>query len=191
MRLDGGVGFHLRTLDIVRDGAALHAIWGDEDSCRYMTGPANKTVAETVAQLAEWTRGLEDTSWSVLPDGADEALGRIAFIPHGRDVWEAACMIAPAARGRGLAARALALGIDDIFARKRARRIVADVDPDNAPSLRTFERLGFVREGCFRANWKTHIGVRDSVMFGLIDTDPRPWRGDPPQSWNMQAYWMR
>lgn len=85
-------------------------------------------------------------------------------------------MIAPSARGRNLAARSLALGIDDIFARKNARRILADIDPDNIASLKTFERLGFTREGYFRANWKTHIGIRDSVMFGLIDTDPRLWR---------------
>lgn len=85
-------------------------------------------------------------------------------------------MIAPSARGRGLAAKGLALGIDDMFARKAARRIVADVDPDNHASLKTFDVLGFQREGYFRANWKTHLGVRDSVMFGLIDSDPRPWR---------------
>lgn len=181
MILDGD-GFHLRLLDVARDGAALHAIWGDEASCVYMTAPANKTVAETIVQLVGWTRGLEDTSWAIILDGSDTSMGRIAFIPHGRDIWEAACMIAPAARGRNLAARALALGIDDMFARKGARRILADVDPDNLASLKTFEKLGFTREGYFRANWKTHIGLRDSVMFGLIDSDPRPWRRTaPPQ----------
>lgn len=171
-----GDGFHLRPLDIARDGEALHAIWGDEESCLYMPGPACKSAAETIVLLADWSRGIEDTSWAVFVEGSDAAAGRIAFIPQGRDIWEAACMIAPSARGRNLAAHALALGIDDVFARKAARRILADVDPDNIASLRTFERLGFKREGYFRANWKTHIGIRDSVMFGLIDSDPRPWR---------------
>ena len=171
-----GCGFHIRTLDVARDGEALHAIWGDEASCTYMTRAAFKSVAETIVGLVEWTRGLEDTSWAVVLDGSDAAVGRIALIPHGRDVWEAACMIAPQARGQGLAARALALGIDDVFERKGARRILADVDPDNYASLKTFETLGFKREGYFRANWTTHLGVRDSVMFGLIETDPRPWR---------------
>ncbi|MBY0422123.1 MAG: GNAT family N-acetyltransferase, partial [Parvularculaceae bacterium] len=160
-----GEGFHLRRLDVARDGAALHAIWGDEESCRYMTEPAARTVAETIVLLERWTQEIEDTSWAVVIDGAEDACGRVALIPLGRDIFEAACMIAPAARGRGLAARALALAIDDAFARKGARRIVADVDPENAPSIRTFVNLGFTREGYFRANWKTHIGVRDSVMF--------------------------
>jgi RimJ/RimL family protein N-acetyltransferase len=180
-------GLLLRPLDPDRDGEALHAIFGDEESCRYMTGPAHRTVAETIEQLNVWTKGLEETSWAIveaeqLPSpgsGRGEyppALGRIALIPRGRDVWEAACMVVPCARGRNLAGRALAAAIDYIFEKNGARRIFADVDPDNVASLRVFERLGFRREGLLRGNWETHIGVRDSVIYGLLRDDPRPRR---------------
>lgn len=170
----GAIG--LRPLDPVRDGAALHAIFGDEESCRYMAGPACATVAETIRMLRKWTEGCEETSWAVVDAPGGPALGRVALIPRGRDIWEAACMIAPAARGRGLAARALSLVIDEAFETRGARRIFADVDPDNAASIRVFERLGFAREGLLRANWLTHIGARDSLILGLLKTDPRPWR---------------
>ena len=83
-------------------------------------------------------------------------------------------MIRPCARGKNLAALALALVINDAFDRQGARRVFADIDPDNAASIRTFEKLGFQREGLLRANWKTHIGVRDSVIMGLTAFDPRP-----------------
>lgn len=166
----------LRPLDPDRDGEALHTIFGDEESCVYMTGPAYKTAAETVENLRKWTTGLEDSSWAVCESADGPALGRIALIPRGRDVWEAACMIAPAARGKNLAARALAIVIDEAFEKRGARRIFADIDPDNIASIRTFEKLGFAREGVLRGNWETHIGVRDSVILGLLRTDPRPWR---------------
>ncbi len=167
---------HLRPLDPDRDGEALHAILGDEKSCTYLAGPANRTVAETIAQLKRWTAGSEDTSWAVVdrPDGP--ALGRMSLFTLGRDVWEAACMIVPAARGRNLAARALAEAIDFVFEKKGARRVFADCDPDNIASIRTFETLGFQREGLLRGTWETHIGERDSVIFGLLARDPRPWR---------------
>jgi RimJ/RimL family protein N-acetyltransferase len=168
--------FFLRPIDPQRDGPALHAIFGDAESCRYMTGPATEAVEETVAALEAWTRGCEETSWAIAETENGPALGRIALIPRGRDVWEAACMIVPQARGRNLAARALALAIDEAFAARGARRIFADVDPDNAASIRVFERLGFRREGVLRANWKTHIGVRDSLILALVDTDARPAR---------------
>ena len=166
----------LRPLDPDRDGEALHAIFGDEESCRYMTGPAFKSVEETIAQMKQWTAGHEDLSWAVCESADGPALGRIALIPHERNIFEAACMISPAARGKNLAARALAIVIDEAFDRRGARRVFADVDPDNIPSRRVFEKLGFAREGLLRGNWETHIGVRDSVIFGLLNTDPRPWR---------------
>lgn len=166
----------LRPLDPDRDGEALHAIFGDEASCVYMTGPAYKSVAETIDNLKKWTTGVEDTSWAVCESADGPALGRISLFTLGRDVWEAACMIVPAARGRNLAARALEQAIDYVFDVKGARRIFADADPDNIPSIRTFERLGFRHEGVLRGNWLTHIGERDSVILGLLKGDPRPWR---------------
>jgi len=166
----------LRPLDPERDGDALHAIFGDEESCVYMTGPAYKSVAETIENLKKWTTGIDEVSWAVCESADGPALGRISLFTRGRDIWEAACMIVPAARGKNLAARALAEGIDHVFDEKGARRIFADIDPDNLASIRTFEKLGFQREGVLRGNWETHIGVRDSVIFGLLKSDPRPWR---------------
>ncbi len=166
----------LRPLDPERDGEALHAIFGDAASCVYMTGPAYASVAETVRNLEKWTAGAEDTSWAVVDRADGPALGRISLFTHGRAVWEAACMIVPSARGRNLAGRGLAEAIDFVFDQKVARRIFADIDPDNTPSIRTFEKLGFRHEGVLRGNWETHIGVRDSVILGLLKDDPRPWR---------------
>jgi RimJ/RimL family protein N-acetyltransferase len=166
----------LRPLDPVRDGPALHAIFGDEESCRYLARPALASVAETVEQLRRWTEGCADTSFAVVESARGPALGRVSLFTGGRDIWEAACMIVPAARGRNLAARALAEAIDHVFRTKGARRIFADCDPDNIASIRTFEKLGFQREGLLRGTWETHLGVRDSVIMGLLEGDPRPWR---------------
>lgn len=166
----------LRPLDPARDGPALHAILGDEASCRYLARPAFAAVAETIDQLERWTLGCEDTSWAVVDPPEGPALGRVSLYAVGRDIFEAACMIVPAARGRDLAASGLSEAIDFVFAAKDARRIVADIDPDNLASIRVFEKLGFRREGVLRGNWETHLGVRDSVILGLLRDDPRPWR---------------
>ena len=85
-------------------------------------------------------------------------------------------MIAPAARGRNLAVRALAIALVEAFDTLGARRITADIDPDNQASIRVFERLGFTLEARLRGEWEMHIGVRDSLIYGLLRDDPRPWR---------------
>jgi RimJ/RimL family protein N-acetyltransferase len=52
--------------------------------------------------------------------------------------------------------------------------VFADTDPENAPSIALLERLGFRREGLLRGEWETHIGVRDSLILGLLRDE---WRG--------------
>ena len=85
-------------------------------------------------------------------------------------------MVSTGALGSGLAVKALSIAIDSVFERKAARRIFADIDPDNVSSIRTFERLGFAYEGCLRGAWETHIGIRDSMIYGLLRDDARPWK---------------
>ncbi|MFC2951127.1 GNAT family N-acetyltransferase [Marinicaulis aureus] len=165
----------LRFLDPDCDGRALHAIFGDEDCCTYLADPATTSVAETVSLLKKWNDGTENTTWAIVEREDGDALGRATLIPRERDIWEIGIMLCPGAQGRGLAMKALADIIDDGFDNRGARRIFADIDTDNTPSIRLFERLGFQREGVLRGTWLTHIGERDSVIFGLLRSDKRVW----------------
>ena len=78
----------LRLLNPERDGPALHAIFGDEECCTYLAGPATRSVAETVSLLKKWNEGTEETTWAILDSENGEVLGRATLIPQGRDVWE-------------------------------------------------------------------------------------------------------
>ncbi len=66
--------------------------------------------------------------------------------------------------------------IDYGFGALGLRRIYADTDPDNAGSNRLLEHLGFTGEGRLRAEWETHIGVRDSLIWGLLADEWRAGR---------------
>ena len=74
--------------------------------------------------------------------------------------------------GQGYAREGVARLIDLLFAEGH-RRIMADADPDNTPSNRLLESLGFTCEGRLRGEWETHIGVRDSLIWGLLRDE---WR---------------
>ena len=47
-------------------------------------------------------------------------------------------------------------------------RLAADIDPDNTSSISLFLRAGFQREGLLRGNWRTHLGIRDSVIMAKV-----------------------
>ena len=99
----------LRPLDLARDALALHAIFGDEKSCRYLPEPAFESVEDTLAKLAEWTQGYEDTSWAIIDEPDGPALGRVAIYQPRDDKtgWEIAIMVVPGAQRRGLASGAV------------------------------------------------------------------------------------
>jgi len=52
-------------------------------------------------------------------------------------------------------------------------RLEADIDPRNAASAKTLERLGFRREGLMRERWIVEGVVSDSAVYGLLASE---WR---------------
>ena len=53
-------------------------------------------------------------------------------------------------------------------------RLEADLDPRNAASLRSLERLGFVREGLLRERWIVAGETTDSLIMGLLRREWAP-----------------
>lgn len=149
------------------DAPALFTAHGDEQTHHFWSGPAHKDVAETERYIAE-TLALEGAHvWAITEDGG-EALGRIGLFVQREGVGEIGIILRRDAMGRGLASKALKLAIDYGFGPLGLHRIGADIDPDNSASLSLFLRAGFQREGLLRGNWKTHLGVRDSVIMGKL-----------------------
>ena len=54
------------------------------------------------------------------------------------------------------------------------RKLFAEVDVENTPSIRLLERLGFTREALFREHETTHKGLCDVAVYGLLASDSRP-----------------
>jgi len=49
----------------------------------------------------------------------------------------------------------------------QARLLTADVDPENAASIRLLERLGFLRTGFAERTWNVGGEWKDSLYYGL------------------------
>ncbi|MEM6536934.1 MAG: GNAT family N-acetyltransferase [Pseudomonadota bacterium] len=169
----------LRPLNIDRDKEPLHLLYSDPSCCEFLLNPATEHLHETVALLRKYDTEDADHSWVIAETDEAPALGQVKMIPRGYDTFEAAIMLTPQAQGKGLAVKALTDALDIAFDRHLARRVFADIDPDNSPSLRLFEKVGFQFEGRLRATYETHLGVRDSVVVSLLESDPKPWRGEP------------
>lgn len=112
-------------------------------------------------------------AWAITRAGDYRAIGFVAASEKRQGgVSEIGYLLAPEAQGQGIAQEAVAGVVARLFAEGQ-RRVFADTDPDNRGSIALLERLGFRLEGRLRGEWLTHLGVRDSLIFGLLADD---WR---------------
>ncbi len=74
--------------------------------------------------------------------------------------------------GKGLMARAVRAAAGFAFGSLRLHRIEAACLPENAPSMRVLEGVGFRREGLASSYLRINGEWRDHVLFALLETDP-------------------
>ncbi|MDB5706832.1 MAG: family acetyltransferase [Sphingomonas bacterium] len=112
-------------------------------------------------------------AWAITRQGDDRAIGYVAAGEKRQGgVSEIGYVLERAAWGGGIASEAVSALIGHLFASGQ-RRVFADTDPDNVASNGLLKRLGFTLEGRLRGEWETHIGVRDSLIWGLLAEE---WR---------------
>jgi len=149
---------------VVEDGPALFVAHGDRLVHHFWSSPAHGSLEESVAYTAATLAVDNSHHWAITQEGG-EALGRVSIFLRRDGVGEIGVILRSAAQGKGLTSEALRFVLAHGFEALSLHRIEADIDPDNTASLRLFSRAGFVREALLRANWKTHIGIRDSVIM--------------------------
>lgn len=159
-------GVVLRPLEVA-DAEALFAAHGDEVTHKYWSSPPHRNVAETRAYIEDTIALPGAHVWAITESGG-EALGRIGLFIERDGVADIGVIMRREATGRGLASKALDLVVRYGFETLDLHRVAADIDPDNSASISLFLRAGFQREGLLRGNWKTHLGVRDSVIMGKL-----------------------
>ena len=73
--------------------------------------------------------------------------------------------------GRGMASLAVALVCDHAFGEVGLHRVEADIRPENLPSRRLVERLGFRQEGLLRRYLDIDGEWRDHLAYALLAED--------------------
>jgi RimJ/RimL family protein N-acetyltransferase len=150
------------------DAPALFDVLSDDAVMRYWSSGPHADIAETQNYIA-WNAEIDagHVCWAITLDES-VALGWVILLPHRKNSFELGYILGRSHWGKGYGYEAACLALDYAFANLAARRIMADTDPDNMGSIKLLEKLGFQREGYLREEWETHIGVRDSVIFGLL-----------------------
>ncbi len=166
----------LRTLDAA-DAPALFDLYSDPETPRYWSTPAWTDRAEA-HRLIEGDRAHREAGTAIRFGLVERTGGGVVgccslfHIDRGSLRAEVGYLLRPSHRRRGLMHEAMTAVVRYAFDGLSLRRLEADIDPRNAASARTLERLGFVKEGLLRARWLVAGEVSDSAIYGLLRDDP-------------------
>jgi [ribosomal protein S5]-alanine N-acetyltransferase len=158
------------------DAPALYAIYSDPRVMRYWSGtpwPDATKAHEMIAKDATAMRDGEHVRLALtrVDDGALIGTCTLFALNAQCRRAEVGYALAHAAWGRGYMHEALGALLGHGFGELALNRVEADVDPRNAASAKTLERLGFRQEGYLRERWIVADEVSDSSLYGLLRRD--------------------
>jgi ribosomal-protein-alanine N-acetyltransferase len=155
------------------DTDAFYAIYSNPEVMRYWSTPplANREAAANLINKIQedWKRRVI-LKWGIARRTDDQLIGSVTLFnldfnhrraeigyALGRPYW-----------GQGYMHETLQALLAYAFEVLDLHRIEADVDPRNAASIKTLERLGFQREGCLRERWQINGEIQDAFFYGLL-----------------------
>jgi RimJ/RimL family protein N-acetyltransferase len=158
------------------DVDAFYAVYSNPEVMRYWSTPPlpnREAASKLICEIHEGIERHELLKWGIALRVNDELIGSVtlfhADFTHrraeigyalGRDYWR-----------QGYMQETLNAVLNYAFAELNLHRIEADVDPRNAASVRTLERLGFQREGYLRERWHVNGEIQDAFFYGLLKPD--------------------
>jgi len=163
------------------DVESLYAIFSNPTVMRYWSTLPMSEIGQARALVADIHEGFRSQrlfQWGVARLEDDRVIGTCTLfaINEGQGRGEVGYALGHEHWGCGYMHEALTTLVGFAFDTLRFRRIEADIDPRNAGSLKSLERLGFRREGLLRERWKVNGELQDSMVLGLLEHE---WRSRP------------
>ncbi len=145
------------------DAKTLHA-WANDPQTRQASFQPASIPWET--HIAWLERRLADSNCAFfIAEAHSQPVGTIRFERDSENCGEISLSIAPEARGGGLAAKLIALGIHTVLDEGFCQIARGWVKAENTASLRAFRRAG-----CTEGRHEPHLGVESVEFTAALDT---------------------
>jgi RimJ/RimL family protein N-acetyltransferase len=149
-------------------------LFGDPDVLRFTLAPDPPDPAFARRWLDRYEQarpeGTREAFAAVGDDGAFLGLALVPRLDRSAGEAELGYIVAPAARGRGVATELLRVLTDWVFA-CGIQRVELRIHVDNPASLRVAERAGFRREGVRRSSAFKQGRRCDFAIYSRLPTD--------------------
>ncbi|WP_121966141.1 GNAT family N-acetyltransferase [Myroides sp. N17-2] len=150
----------------------------DEEMLYYIGIPSEEVAEEKTKKLYGFrTYNKSYLMFLIMDTTSDKVIGHCGFhtwyLEHNRAEIGYA-LYSEEWKEKGVMSEVLNTVLDYGFNTMGLTRVEAFVSPDNIASLKTAEKLGFVKEGQLRGHYVNNGMVEDSVVFGLLASEFNP-----------------
>lgn len=131
----------------------------------------DRELAKIEERNAQPEKGV--VKWDLVDRESGKVVGNCGFHNWlaGHEKAELGYFLHEAFRKKGYMLEALESVIGYGFNTMRLNRIEAFVSPENLPSVRIMEKLGFTKEGLLREHYKFEGRIYDSIVFSLLRSE--------------------
>ena len=155
----------------------MYALADDPDTLRFTYVSAPFTHTDATAWVRRYVDGWEDGTCAgfAIRDGEGAFLGFIAIvrIEGEAEQGEIGYIVAPGARGRGVATVALRCITDWALGDRGLERVELRIGSDNAGSIAVAERAGYRYEGTMRSLYFKDGRRSDTLVYSRIPSDAK------------------
>jgi RimJ/RimL family protein N-acetyltransferase len=169
------------SMDVVDD---MHALGGDPETLRFTYVSAPFTREDATAWVRRYVDGWDDGSCAGfhirdVDSGAFLGFVAIVHIENEARQGEIGYIVAPGARGRGVATRALGRITEWALGERGLERVELRIGDENAGSIAVAERAGFRYEGTMRSLYFKDGLRSDTRVYARIPSDAKPEAPSP------------
>lgn len=131
-------------------------------------------LTEAQCKEAAKHRATSKDFWAVCLQENDKLIGNVYLSEKEQANWEVGYVFNFAYQNMGYATEAVKALLAKIFSENTAHRVFANCDPENNPSWKLLERIGFHREGHLRKNVYFHCSEdgqplwKNTFIYGLL-----------------------
>lgn len=155
------------------DLSAMHKMRTDPKIMQYMDTPVPASIEETKSKLGQEIESFvngDSVYWAVVLKDSNEIIGGAGYWRIIKEHYRAEIgyQLLPEFWRKGFSTEALKTIIQFGFQKMSLHSIEANVNPDNIPSIKILEKLGFVQEAYFKENFYFDGKFLDSAIFSLI-----------------------
>ena len=146
----------------------------DPQMMKYVDRAPAKSLEDAAGFLGRLRAALltnDGITWGITLRNAHKIIGNIGLwrIDKEHHRAELGYVLHPVHQSKGYASEAMKAVLHYGFNTMKLHSVEANVNPDNAASIKLLERAGFIREAYFRENFYFDGKYLDSAIYSLIN----------------------